>query len=282
MLKMVRTKLIHKNNFFQGCFRRYCRVLGSDLVYTWLTPLLIFFLQLGCDSDKASDCFQTAGDIVREEVQVSDFTKITVFENVGLVLKQGDELKVEVETGANLRNDVEVKVIEDRLVLRNNNNCNLFREYALTKIYVTAPNITEIRSSTGLKIESDGALDYPILRLISESFIDDTSETTDGEFDLILDSVDVTIVVNGIAYFKLRGNTEFIGVTIAAGDARVEANELRAQFVDIDHRGSNSILVNPVQLIKGDIRGIGDVISFQRPSLIQVNELFRGKLIFRD
>ncbi len=244
--------------------------------------LLLSGFFISCNSDAAPDCFQSAGKLIREEVSVTDFSNITVFENVGLVLKQGPDIKVEVETGENLMNEIVVSVKDNRLLLRNTNDCNFFRNYGLTKIYVTAPNIRELRSSTGLKIESDGVLSFPVMRLVSESFINDESETTDGEFDLELDTTDVTIVVNGIAYFKLRGKTQFFGVTIAAGDSRIEAEALNAQFVDVDHRGSNDILVNPVQVIKGDIRGFGDVISYRRPPLVQINELFKGKLIFKD
>ncbi len=244
--------------------------------------LLFSCFMISCNSDTASDCFQTAGVLIREEVSVPDFTKITVFENVGLVLKEGQETKVEIETGENLFNEIEVNVVNDRLTLKNTNGCNFIREYGLTKVFVTAPNIDEIRSSTGLKIESDGVLEYPSLRLISESFINSESETTDGEFDLELNSIEIDIVVNGIAYFKLRGETEFIGVTIAAGDSRIDAKDLDAQFVDVDHRGTNDILVRPKQLIKGDIRGLGDVISYETPPLIQINEIFKGRLIFVD
>lgn len=250
---------------------------GSSMFFILLSAIFV-----ACSSDSAPDCFQSAGDLVREEVAVADFTKITVFENVGLVLKQGPVIKVEVETGEYLRNEVEVTVADGRLLLRDTNDCNFFRAYGLTKIYVTAPNIGEIRSSTGLKIESDGVLAYPILRLISESFNNPESETTDGEFDLELDTDDVTVLVNGIAYFKLRGRTEFFGATVAAGDSRIEAQNLRANLVAVDHRGSNDILVNPQQEIKGEIRGTGDVISFNTPSLVAIEELFKGRLIFTD
>jgi len=244
--------------------------------------ILVYIFSASCTSESAPDCFQAAGDLIREEVTVTDFTKITVFENVSLVLRQGPEIRVEVETGEFLRNEVEVTVEDGRLLLRDTNDCNFFREFGLTKIFVTAPDIDEIRSSTGLKIESDGVLSYPILRLISESFINSESETTDGEFDLELDTDSVTVLVNGIAYFKLRGRTEFFGAAIAAGDSRIEAENLRANFVDIDHRGSNDILVNPQRLLKGDIRGTGNVISFNEPDMIDIMELFKGKLIFRN
>lgn len=248
----------------------------------WFVVLVYVLLSISCDSESAPDCFQSAGDLIREEVIVADFTAITVFENVSLVLRTGPETRVEIETGENLRNEVEVTVENGRLLLRDTNDCNFFRDFGLTKIYVTAPNITEIRSSTGLKIESDGVLTYPALRLISESFINTESETTDGEFDLEVDTDTITIVVNGIAYFKLRGRTDFFGVTIAAGDSRIEAQNLNATLVDVDHRGSNDILVNPEQILRGRIRGTGDVISFNRPEEIQIEELFKGKLVFRN
>lgn len=235
-----------------------------------------------CNSESAPDCFQNAGEIVRYDAVVPDFTEITVFENVGLVLKEGSEIKVEVETGEFLRDEVEVTVKDGRLLLRDTNDCNYVRAYGLTKVYVTAPNISEIRSSTGLKIESDGVLSFKRLTLISESFNNSESETTDGEFDLELDTDNVTIVVNGITYFKLRGKTEFLGMTVAAGDSRIEAEDLRTQFVDFDHRGSNDLIVNPQQLIKGVIRGTGDVISLNKPPLVSVEERYKGRMIFKD
>ena len=258
----------------------FSRIVKSELAKVLVMSVAISFL--GCSSDSAPDCFQSAGSMVREEVTVADFTKITVFENVGLVLKQGPEIKVEIETGEYLLNEVEVVVEGDRLLLRDANDCNYFRKYGLTKIYVTAPNIEEIRSSTGLKIESDGVLAFPILGLISESFNNAESETTDGEFDLELDTADVTIVVNGIAYFKLRGRTESLGVTIAAGDSRIEAQDLISNLVEVDHRGSNDILVNPQQSIKGQIKGTGNVISYNEPSMVLIETLFKGKLIFKN
>lgn len=240
------------------------------------------FVVCGCNGENTPDCFQNAGDLVRQEVQLPDFTNITVFENVNLVLKQGDNQLVEVESGEFLINEVSAVVEGDRLILKNENGCNLFREYGLTTVYVTSPNITEIRSSTGLLISSDGVLNYSNLSLLSESFTDPEAETTDGSFDLEVNSDNVRITTNGIAYFKLRGTTTNLNVGIAAGDSRIEAENLMAENVTLNHRGSNDILVNPQERISGTIRGYGDVISVNRPAEVEVEELFNGRLIFRD
>ncbi len=131
-------------------------------------------------------------------------------------------------------------------------------------------------------ISSDGVLDYPDLTLISESFSNPETEITDGSFDLNLNATTVRIVVNGIAYFKLKGATNNFNVNVAAGDSRVEAENLVSQIVNVNHRGSNDVFVNPQQRISGVVRGTGDVISVNRPPEVEVEELFNGKLIFQE
>ncbi|MDF0715687.1 DUF2807 domain-containing protein [Muricauda sp. 334s03] len=244
--------------------------------------LAIFLILISCNGDNVPDCFRNAGEMVRQPVDVAEFNAITVFENLNVVLKQGDEQQVEVETGEYLLNDVSVEVKDNRLVLRNENSCNYVRDYGLTTVYITSPNITEIRSSTGLLISSDGVLNYPGLTLLAESYSNPETETTDGSFDLNLNSTTVRILVNGIAYFKLQGNTENLNVTVAAGDSRIEANQLIANRAIVSHRGSNDVFVNPQQSLSGVIRGTGNVISVNIPPEVDVDELFTGKLIFED
>ena len=67
-----------------------------------LTVLLVGFL-LACNGENAPDCFQNTGSLIREEIPLPSFTKITVFENVTLVIKQGLQQKVEIETGSLLK-----------------------------------------------------------------------------------------------------------------------------------------------------------------------------------
>ena len=254
-------------------------VISSAVEKSLLCSLLLF---ISCNSENAPDCLQNTGDLTRIQVEVPEFTNITVFENLNLVLREGAEQTVEIESGEFLSDDISAKVEGDRLIIRNENGCNIFREYGISTVYVTSPNIVQVRSSTGLLISSDGPLTYPNLSLVSESFNDPQAETTDGSFDIELDNERVNIVVNGIAYFKLSGTTNTLNITVAAGDTRIEAESLEAQNVALNHRGSNDILVNPRQRISGVIRGYGNVISANRPNDIEIEEIFEGRLIFRD
>jgi len=241
----------------------------------------LLFALLGCNTENAPDCFKNAGELIREEITVTDFTRIVVFENVGLVLKHGTETKVEVETGKFLRDEVTAVVEDGRLILRNENGCNFTRKYSITKFYVTAPNISEIRSSTGLDIVSDGVLNYNSLVLFSESFNEPDADFTSGLFNLKIENQSVSIVSNGLSYYKLSGTTNNFNVTLAAGDSRVEAKNLVAQNIRINHRASNDILINPQISLTGEIRGTGDVVSYNNPATVDVEELYKGRLIFK-
>ena len=266
--------------------KRNCPLEGTLGVFPnlwkYVFGFLCFMYLVSCNSENAPDCFQQAGEIQRTEVDLDNFSKITVFQKVELILKQGDVQKVEIETGEFLLNEVTASVEGDRLILRNGNGCNFLRDYDLTRVYVTSPNITEIRSSTGLPIKSEGILGYSSLRLFSESFTDPEAETTDGEFDLELDSENVVVIVNGIAYFKLKGNTVNLSITVAAGDSRIEAENLVADNVSLNHRGTNDMEINPQESISGVIQGTGDVISFNQPTAVDVEELYTGRLIFKN
>jgi len=83
-----------------------------------------FILFISCNKENVNDCFQTAGEIIQQEMEVSLFDKIVVHKNVELIITQGIEQKVVVETGKNLLSDIRVQVIDNELILINNNTCN--------------------------------------------------------------------------------------------------------------------------------------------------------------
>ncbi len=55
-----------------------------------------------------------------------------------------------------LMNDIKISVEGGRLILKNENGCNLTRDYGITKIYVSSPNLIEIRN--GLIVQRLGIL----------------------------------------------------------------------------------------------------------------------------
>lgn len=234
---------------------------------------------LACNSEHANDCFQTSGAIIQQEIMLPSFTKILVNRDIELIIKEGIEQKVVIETGTNLLSDVTAVIDEDKLVLTDNNTCNYFRDYNITKVYVTSPNITEIRSSTQYDVRSDGVLTYPTLTIFSEDYSAPDSFTI-GNFHLQLDNNTFNIVFNNLSNCYVSGATNNLNITFASGTSRFEGRNLLAQHVSLWNRSSNDMIINPQQSVSGTISGTGNVISVNQPPIVNVEQLYKGRLIF--
>lgn len=242
--------------------------------------ILSTFLLSSCDAEDAPGCFKKAGEIIQDEVAVDVFNEIIVYERVKLFIKQGPVQKVVIETGENLRKDVSVEVINNRLSIRNENSCNLVRDYELTKVYVTIPDLTWLQNSSGSAIESIGTLKLNNLWLRSVNQENDLTIHTDGDFILDLDVENLRITNDNVSNYFLKGKVENFNVFFAAGDSRLDAPELLVQHYEIFHRGTNKMILFPVQSLKGELRSSGNVIAKNRPPIVSIEEFYTGRLIF--
>ena len=247
----------------------------KHFVYIWITVLLF-----SCNGDNVPNCFQNSGSIVQQEIDVASFDKITVFERIELIVIDEPTQKVVVESGEYLLNDIEVRVEGSRLILINNNACNLTRNYGITKVYVSSPNLTEIQNSSGLTVSSKGVLNYQYLNLISEDFTSPDVTHTDGDFNLQVNSERMDITFNNLSNVFISGNVNNLFIGFYSGDSRFEGANLIAEHITIFQRSSNDMIINPQQSLKGEIRGTGDVISRNRPTIVEVEQFYTGKLIF--
>ena len=240
--------------------------------------LVTFTFIYGCDSEDAPDCFKAAGNIIQLENTFPSFDKILIHEGVSLVIKEGATQKVVIESGSNLIENVSVTVVNNQLIAKDNNGCNLVRDYGLTKIFITSPNIVEIRNSSEQDIRSEGTLTYPTLRLLSEDY--QSNYLNIGDFYLTVSNTNLSITANGISNFYIDGQTDNLNVGFFAGDSRFEGKNLTATNVNVTHKSSNDMLVNPQEKIEGDIYSLGDIRAFNQPMIIDVTEHYRGRLIF--
>lgn len=242
---------------------------------------IVVFLCFACDSENAWDCIQKSGDRIQREFPVGQFEAILVKRDIELILKQGQEFKVIVETGENLLSDISVKVVSNELQLTDHNTCNFVRDYGITKVYVTAPYIKSIRNSSQMDVRSEGILSFNELELISEDFNQPNSFTV-GDFRLEVECAQLRIISNNIASFYISGKVDNLFVGFYSGAGRFQGEDLLAQYVDVFHRGSNDMIVNPQQSLSGELRGTGDLISVTHPSTLDVEQFYTGQLIFPD
>lgn len=244
--------------------------------------IILISLLVSCNSEDGNNCLQTAGDIVQREFTVGDFSKIRIEDEVSLIIEQGDVPQIIVESGENLFSDISVFIDGDFLVIKDSNSCNLFREYSITKVYVTTPNITEIRNSSSFDVVGKGVLKFPNLSLISNSTSGPETIKKSGDFTLNVESENFSVQANGQSIFYISGKSTNANLSFSDERPRFEGEDFKVDILKVSQRSGNKMIVNPINEISGTIFGVGDVISANRPPIVDVKELFTGRLLFRD
>jgi len=65
---------------------------------------------------------------------------------------------------------------------------------------------------------------------------------------------------NNVSRYFITGNTVEALLNLYAGDGRIDAQNLTAQTIKVYHRGSNDMIVRPIQSITGKMLSTGDII----------------------
>ena len=225
----------------------------------------------------SEDCFKGNGNQVIQLFPLENFTKIKVYDGVGLVIKEGTNYEVKVITSDNILDNLEVKLEGNTLVVKDNSTCNIARDYGLTTVYVTAPNITEIHSKTDQDIRSDGVLNYSDLKLIS---IDLSDGAGTGDFRLSLNTINLYVESNNVSNFYLTGQSQNLHVFFSWGNGIFYGENLIVNIITIYHRGSNNIFLFPINSIEGNIYATGNVVLKNNPIVSpNVIQHFTGRLI---
>ena len=239
--------------------------------------LIIVITTFFLNCEKPGDCIKSTGEMVTREIEVTPFETVFVYTGIGLVIKQGPEYKVEVRSGENLIDDIEVKVENNTLTLKDKTTCNWVRDYGQTTVYVTAPSFSDIHSKTEQDIKSEGILTYPTIRLYA---IDLTDGAGTGDFIFDIDNEQLVIENNNVSRFFISGNTQVAWLNFYDGNGRLDSQNFTINIAKVYHRGSNDIIIKPIQSVEGDLFSTGNLILLNTPPSINLTEHYQGRVIY--
>lgn len=247
---------------------------------------IIFFIGLfcliACDDDTAPDCLKTTGKIISGEIELPEFHEIMTYDNVILFVEDQPEQKVVLETGENIFEDIDFKVIDGRLEIKNKNTCNLFRGYKHVKVYVNSPNISSIHNGSAFDVSSLNTLNYEHLSLKTDNYEEKNDYYKNGNFFLDLNTKNVVISSSSMSGYYLNGKSEFIDIQLYGGVQRIEAAGLEVKNAEIYHRGFNEVILNVSDTITGQLLATGDLILVKTPLFIDVEEKYKGKVYIEE
>lgn len=247
--------------------------------------ILLLILTTSCGISE--DCFKGNGSETTLTFPYENFTKIKVYSGVGLVVKEGPEYEVRIETRDNIKDNIEVSLNGEMLIVKDNSTCNIVRDYGVTTVYVTIPDGTvdpqiqalELHSKTEQKIMSGGVLHSPIIRLFSMGDDGDGSGSSDFYINTET-SGQLVVETNTISNFHINGFCDNLVLNFYFGDARFNGENFEVELIKVFQRGSNDMIVKPTERIEGQILSTGNVILKNIPPEIEVEELYSGQLIF--
>lgn len=242
--------------------------------------VIVLFLVLNA-CEKPSDCVESSGLTITKEIAVQPFKRIKVYRGIEVVITQGSEYKVAVVAGSNFIDNVEVRQNGDQLIFKDEVSCNWVRAYGNTKILVTTPILQEIYSKTDRDISSNGVWTFPNLTITAfDKEADGESGAATGDFIINLNNDVLTINNNNVSRFYLSGQTNTANFNFYFGDGRIEAENLTAQNIVVYHRGSNDMIVKPIQSITGTMNSTGNIVLKNVPPIVAVDELYQGSVVY--
>ena len=232
--------------------------------------------------EKPSECVESTGDIIAKDVEVTAFNRLEVHRGIAVVITEGPEYKVQIQTGENLMDNIEVKQEGTNLMMRDNTTCNWVREFGQTTVYITAPHIDEIYSKSERTISSNGALTYDLKIVSFDSNADGLEGAGTGDFVMQFNSANLEVNSNNVSRFFLSGTISNLATfNFYAGDSRIEAENLIAQNIHVYHRGTNDMIVFPVHSITGNLYSTGNLICKNHPIITpDIPAYYQGQVIF--
>lgn len=205
------------------------------------------------------------GNIVLEEIDLENFSKVSIGGNYNVTLIEGIETKVNIETDENLMTFINTELYDQTLNINNVHNLKgskginieiYYRE--IDKIYSTgASNIGHDDTLTGeeLMINLSGA----------------------GAIDLELEIQKVKVNLTGAGVIKLAGQTDILETHIS-GAGGLSAIELISNECSINLSGLGGAEVYAKEKLEATITGIGGIIYAGNPKLVERQVTGLGKI----
>ncbi|MCH8233001.1 MAG: DUF2807 domain-containing protein [Bacteroidetes bacterium] len=229
---------------------------------------------LACNSENAFDCIKKTGPVVIDAVPVADFDKISLHDNINLILVSGNDMMVQIEAGKNLLSKISINVTDNILIIENLNTCNWVRDYKAINVYVTNPSLVEVHMHGYGSVISKDTLHTGYLSIISTD--------SPGDVSLVIEGDALYIVSNHLANFTIAGSLDFLRVGFYFNDSKFYGKNLQVKKIELNHNGINTIMISPSDQLTGIIGNTGNVEIYSDPPVIDLKYLGSGRLIRKD
>ncbi len=232
-----------------------------------MSACCIFFSS--CKKENRCDCFKRTGSIIKENRNLTGFTKIAVEDNITIFITQDSLFEVVVEAGKNIAPLIKTEVVDGTLMCKNDNRCNWTRSYKNPlNVYVRMPLLTHILSNgTGL-VKSLNTIETPDLYVRTEN---------SGNIELSLNTTHLTTAVHGSTDLNLSGNTQAYNCYIG-GTGFLNAKDFHTNYMYLHANTLGLCYIYVSGTLDCLLDQKGDVFCYGNPSQVNQTTNSSGKL----
>ncbi len=198
-----------------------------------------------------------SGNVVKQSRDISGFTKLDVEGSVTVLLRSGNDFKVEVETDDNIVPYVETRKEGESLVISLKENTSFHNAVGIN-VLIQVPSLKEIDLSGSGAVEGTGQFyDPDKLKL---------SATGSGNITMNIKSPEVGVDIAGSGTIRLGGETRDLDIDIGgSGDYLGEG--LKSENAKVSIGGSGTAKVFASISLKASIAGSGGVYYKGNPNV---------------
>ncbi len=198
-----------------------------------------------------------SGNIITEERDVSDFSRVHLSGTGDLIISQGDEESLVIEADDNVIPLIETDVFGGELTIRFKRGYSFVPNSSM-KFYLTVKELDKISLSGAGSISGEN--------FEAEELEFEISGAGDIDFDINAETVEVYL--SGAGDISLSGEVERQKIRLS-GAGKYDGEDLESKLCDITVSGVGDATVNVSEELDVNISGIGNVNYIGSPRVEQ-------------
>ncbi len=229
-----------------------------------LSSLILLFIFSSCIYTGPS--VKGNGNVVEENRKVGDFEKIEISRGMNVYISKGDNRKVVVEADENLQEIIEVRTEDDLLIIKAKQN---IRNAKTKKVFVSAPHISKIKSSSGSNVYSETKLPFKKIELSSSS---------GSNMNLDVSSETIEASASSGSNIKIKGKTKNFMCKTSSG-SNVKAEKLKSEICTAKASSGSNIWISVTESLDANVSSGSNVFVSGDPVKKNIDKSSGGNVI---
>ena len=200
------------------------------------------------------------GNLVTTTRTISeDFDVIEAKTGITVIIEQANTVSIQAKTDEDLQEHLKTEVVNGVLSIYFDENINTAQERT---VYVNAPSIKRIASSSGASVESASTIKSENLSLKSSS---------GSEMNLLVNAKNLSCDSSSGSKITAKGKSENVRTESSSGSS-IELNDLEVANAVCKSSSGSSTKVNPFESLDADASSGSSIKYYSTPKQIKIDE----------